>query len=104
MEVSMLILSRKAGQRIYLGPDITVSILEIGGKFMRVGIEAPDSVCILRGEVKEQIEEENRLAAMQSKHIESLKQAGEYFRLHSRRNEEHVDSVDDKESGDQSDT
>jgi carbon storage regulator len=68
----MLVLSRKAGQEIFIGPDITVSVLEVSGKFVRIGIEAPESVIILRGEVKEQIEEENRLAASHAKHPDDL--------------------------------
>lgn len=69
----MLVLSRKAGQRIYIGSDITVSLLEVSGKSVRIGIEAPDAVLILRGEVKEQIERENRMAASHVKHLEELK-------------------------------
>ena len=69
----MLVLSRKAGQKIHIGPDITISILEVTGKFVRIGVQAPDSVNILRDEVKEQIEQENRLAASHVKHIENLK-------------------------------
>ena len=77
----MLVLSRKAGQKIYIGPDITVSILEVTGKFVRIGVEAPDSVNILRDEVKEQIEQENRLAASHIKHIEKLKNIGALSKL-----------------------
>jgi carbon storage regulator len=77
----MLVLSRKTGQQIHIGPDITISILEIGGKLVRIGIDAPDSFCILRGEVKEQIEQENRLAADQAKNIESLKKISPFFHL-----------------------
>lgn len=72
----MLVLSRKAGQKIHIGQDITISILDVTGKFVRVGIEAPDVVCILRGEVKEQIENENRLAANHVKHIDDLGKIG----------------------------
>jgi carbon storage regulator len=72
----MLVLSRKAGQKIHIGPDITISILEVTGKFVRIGIEAPETVNILRNEVKQQIEQENRLAASHVKHIENLKTIG----------------------------
>jgi carbon storage regulator len=82
----MLVLSRKTGQQIHIGPDITISILEIGGKLVRIGIDAPDSVCILRGEVKEQIERENRLAADQVKHLDRLRNIGKSIRLFPRRN------------------
>jgi carbon storage regulator len=69
----MLVLSRKTGQRIHIGSDITVSLLEVSGKSVRIGIEAPDAVLILRGEVKEQIERENRMAASHVKHLDELK-------------------------------
>ena len=72
----MLVLSRKAGQRIHIGSDVIVSILEVSGKFVRIGIEAPDAVSILRGEVKEQIERENRMAADHVKHLDELKKIG----------------------------
>lgn len=76
----MLVLSRKTGQQIHIGPGIVVSILEIGGKFVRVGIEAPDSVCILRGEVKEQIEQENRAAADHTRHLDGLRRIGSFMK------------------------
>ncbi len=77
----MLVLSRKAGQKIHIGPDITASILEVTGKFVRIGVEAPDSVNILRNEVKEQIEQENRLAASHVKHIENFHSIGALSKL-----------------------
>jgi carbon storage regulator len=79
----MLVLSRKSDQKIHIGPDITVTILEVSGKFVRVGIEAPDSVSILRGEVKEQIESENRMAASRTKHLDELKKIGGFRGLFS---------------------
>jgi len=87
----MLVLSRKAGQIIYIGSDITVSVVEVSGKFVRVGIEAPDAVLILRGEVKEQIEMENRMAASRVKHLDELKKIGPFnglFPLKSRRGDD----------------
>lgn len=85
----MLVLSRKTGQQIHIGPDITISILEIGGKFVRIGIDAPESVCILRGEVKIQIEQENRLAASHARDVEGLRGIGSLLGfLSPRRNRE----------------
>jgi carbon storage regulator len=81
----VLVLSRKAGQRIYIGSDITVSLLEVSGKFARIGIEAPDAVLILRGEVKEQIERENRMAASHVKHLDELKKISPLSGLLSRK-------------------
>ncbi len=55
----MLILTRKVGQKLRIGDDIEVSILDVKGKQVRVGIVAPKGVPIFREEVLERIEEEN---------------------------------------------
>ncbi|QDU58116.1 carbon storage regulator [Aeoliella mucimassa] len=48
----MLVLSRKESQRIRLGDSIVVTIVKIGGDKVRVGIEAPDNVLVLRDELE----------------------------------------------------
>ena len=48
----MLVLSRKAGEHLQIGPDIYVTILEISKDRIRVGIEAPEDVKIIRTELK----------------------------------------------------
>jgi carbon storage regulator len=47
----MLVLSRKAGQRVMIGNDIIVSIIEVGGRTIRLGIEAPRTLPVHREEV-----------------------------------------------------
>ncbi len=47
----MLVLSRKVGQRLVLDDRITITINRINGNRVQVGIEAPDDVHILRGEL-----------------------------------------------------
>jgi len=47
----MLVLSRKEGERIAIGANITVTALEVLGSRVRIGIEAPDGVKILRQEL-----------------------------------------------------
>jgi carbon storage regulator len=59
----MLILARKAGQGIQLGEDIAVYVVEIRGKQVRLGIEAPPHMAVHRTEVYERILEQNRQAA-----------------------------------------
>ena len=59
----MLILTRKIGEGIILGDDIRISILEIRGKQIRIGIEAPADVVVLREEIYQRIQEENLQAA-----------------------------------------
>ncbi|MCM1497402.1 MAG: carbon storage regulator CsrA [Clostridium sp.] len=59
----MLALSRKENESIIIGNDIEVTILEVKGDQVKVGITAPKSVPIYREEVYEQIKEANREAA-----------------------------------------
>ena len=59
----MLVLTRRVGEEIRIGEDIIVSIVEIKGSQIRVGISAPSSVAIHRGEIYEKVLNENRLAA-----------------------------------------
>jgi len=49
----MLVLTRKADQKIQIGPDVTLTVLDVKGRYVRIGIEAPSSVRILRGELSE---------------------------------------------------
>lgn len=55
----MLVLSRKANETIQIGDDIEIRILEVKGDTVRIGIEAPKSVDILRGELVQSISESN---------------------------------------------
>lgn len=47
----MLVLSRKVGQRLVIGDNITIVISRITGNRVQIGIEAPDDVHIMRGEL-----------------------------------------------------
>ena len=59
----VLILTRKSGEGLYIGDDVRITILEIRGKQIRLGIEAPASVVVLREEIYRRIQEENLQAA-----------------------------------------
>ncbi len=59
----MLVLRRRSGEKIRIGNNIKIEILEIKGRQVRIGIEAPDRISVLREEVYLKIERENRLAA-----------------------------------------
>lgn len=59
----MLVLTRKKGQSIIIGDNIEVTIVEVNGDQVRVGIKAPNEVSIYRREVYLEIEEENKRAA-----------------------------------------
>ncbi len=77
----MLVLSRKPGERILIGQDIEVTVLEVSGKLVRIGITAPSSVTILRSEVKEQIENENKVAAVKHEYLDRIKELGSVLSL-----------------------
>ena len=47
----MLVLSRKCGQTVSIGQDITITFLRVGGRVAKIGIDAPSLVRILRGEL-----------------------------------------------------
>ena len=53
-------LTRKPGETIAIGKDIRILIFEIDGRSVRVGIEAPKSVTIYRGEIYQKVQEQNR--------------------------------------------
>jgi carbon storage regulator len=55
----MLILTRKLGEKINIGDDITVTLLEIKGAQIKLGIDAPKHIGIHRNEIYEKIREEN---------------------------------------------
>ena len=62
----MLILTRKSNECITIGDDIKIQIIEIKGKQVRIGIQAPKQYVIHREEVYIRIQEENRRAAEES--------------------------------------
>jgi carbon storage regulator len=59
----MLINSRRVGERICIGEGIEVVVTEVTRKGVRLGINAPSETVILRGEVRDSIEQANRAAA-----------------------------------------
>jgi carbon storage regulator len=60
----MLVLTRKAGESIVIGSQIRITVLEMQGRQIRLGIEAPSEIPVHRGEVYERIREENEQAAL----------------------------------------
>ena len=59
----MLILGRRPGDSIVIEGGIRVVVLAVDRKTVRLGIEAPPTVSILRGEIVSAIEDENRRAS-----------------------------------------
>ena len=68
----MLALSRKKGEAIVINNNIEVTILEIKGEQVKLGINAPKEVPVYRKEVHTQIEEANK-AAMEQTNLDALK-------------------------------
>lgn len=65
--IHMLVLTRKKGQSVMIGHDIEISIIDIQGDQVRIGINAPRSVAVHRKEIYEEIRSENRLATMNAR-------------------------------------
>ncbi|HPE16924.1 MAG TPA: carbon storage regulator CsrA [Oscillospiraceae bacterium] len=59
----MLVLTRKQNEGILIGSDITVTVISIDGDKIRLGIQAPKSVRVIREELTAEIGQENRMAA-----------------------------------------
>ena len=80
----MLILTRKPGESLYIGDSVKVTIVEIKGHQIRVGIDAPADLRIYREEIYLQILEENRQAASASEAgLEGLTEAWKEKRFES---------------------
>jgi carbon storage regulator len=59
----VLVLSRRVGESIVIGNQVTVTVLEVRGDQVRVGVDAPRDVQVNREEVHRSLQEENRGAA-----------------------------------------
>ena len=77
----MLVLTRKKGQSLMIGNEIEISIVDIQGDQVRIGINAPRNVSIHRKEVFEEIQQENRQASTVNLSQEELKKAVETLHL-----------------------
>ncbi len=64
MELTMLILSRKVDEEIILGNDIVIKISQISKGSVKIAIQAPKETLILRGELKDQIQQSNQEAIL----------------------------------------
>ena len=58
----MLILSRKTNQKILIGDNIEITIIDIRGDQVKIGVDAPSSVKVFREEIYQEIQNENRAA------------------------------------------
>lgn len=74
----MLVLTRKIDEKIMIGKNIVISVLEIEGGNVKIGIKAPREISILRMEVFEKIQNENIASA--SKKLEDISGAIDLFK------------------------
>ena len=59
----MLIITRRPGEKIILGEDVTITVMEVSGQTVRIGIDAPKSLSIYREEIWAAVKQENQAAA-----------------------------------------
>jgi carbon storage regulator len=62
----MLVLTRRPGESVMVGDDVTITVLEVRGDVVRLGIQAPRSVQVHREEVYRELQAANREAASPS--------------------------------------
>jgi carbon storage regulator len=66
----VLVLSRKVGERILIGDKITITVVKIGHGGVRVGVEAPPEMAVVREELAQELERTERaLASGQAEHV-----------------------------------
>lgn len=70
----MLVLSRRVGERLIIGKDIVVTIIDVRSDGVRVGIDAPREVRVIRAEIFEAVEKHNvEAASADDSALESLR-------------------------------
>ena len=67
----MLVLSRRPGESVTIGDGIVVTVLEVRGDVIRLGVDAPRSIAVHRSELLVQLEQSNREAASPSEDVVS---------------------------------
>jgi len=85
----MLILSRRPGESLTIGDDITVTVIACSGNQIRLGISAPREVRVLREEIYRAVQEENRAAASGLENKQTLEDV--YRRMRGQKEEARSD-------------
>ena len=79
----MLILTRKLGENIRIGDKIRITVLDVKGGQVKLGIDAPAHIAVHREEIYEKIRDENRRASSVSPR--TLKEVASVFRTKKKR-------------------
>lgn len=59
----MLIITRRPGEKVMLGDDVVIEVIEVSGSSVRIGISAPKSIPVYREEIYSAVKAENAAAA-----------------------------------------
>jgi carbon storage regulator len=75
----MLVITRKPGQRVLIGENIEIQIVDVQGEQVRIGIDAPKDISIVRKELLDEVKEVNREAVVDEPSI-SLEELGKVLK------------------------
>lgn len=82
----MLFLTRKIGESVIINSDIEITVQEISGSKVKLGIVYPKTASVLRKEIFERIQQENQAAALTAEELQNA------IRNHSKLEDEHDSS------------
>ena len=71
----MLVVSRKVGGRILIGDRITITVVKVGSGGVRIGIDAPKEMAVVREELAQQLRRQELLAIESARHTEAERDA-----------------------------
>lgn len=66
----MLLLTRRVGESLVIGDDVTVKVLGVKGNQVRIGVDAPKEVSVHREEIQHRINAEKKSNGKQSRHVQ----------------------------------
>lgn len=77
----MLVLTRKAGESIVIGNEVVITVLEIRGGQIRIGVDAPRDLSVHRAEIYQQVMAENQAAVASADRRSDIVRAASKLRL-----------------------